>query len=419
MAHFNNKFNSKHEFMKEKAIAIVFIIFLFSCTSSNEDKNTRDEQEESTVKILSSEGRKPHSVYITKNYNQQPVICWTEEDTLSKIKYVYYSVSSDNGNSFSEKNEIPVEQTIQLHAEGMPKIAFRKNGDVYAFYEVTSNSEVNHFAGEIHYKLSTDNGKNWSTPNRVHQDSTKHKGWSFFDVAMLSNGEIGACWLDTSNPDGGRPVKFAKTNATGKFSDEVMVDDLACECCRTGIYCDESGIINIVYRDIIQDSIRDISVATSSDGGKIFSKPICFSGDNWNIQGCPHNGPDVVSDSNGIYAVWFTGTSQQGLYYAELNSSGSISKKEQINSEGRNIQIALLPDGNKIMVYNESYKIENTFYSTIKFKKGNQEPVILTDEKVSASLPVILALNNSQCIVTWLEENNGQEQVVYKLAAMQ
>lgn len=82
-------------------------------------------------------------------------------------------------------------------------MVFKPNGDVVAVYESATESEVNPWAGELHYIYSTDEGLTWSTPEPVHEDRTPGKGRGFFDAALLPNGEAGVAWLDASYPDGG------------------------------------------------------------------------------------------------------------------------------------------------------------------------------------------------------------------------
>lgn len=81
----------------------------------------------------------------------------------------------------------------------------------------------------------------------------------------LSDGEIGACWLDESLADAkrGRSIKFAKTNGRNGFQNELLIDSFACQCCRTAISSDDKGNVSIMFRNIVAASVRDITVSTS------------------------------------------------------------------------------------------------------------------------------------------------------------
>ncbi|REK35441.1 MAG: hypothetical protein DWQ44_04185 [Bacteroidetes bacterium] len=391
--------------MKYVLISIAVLMALCSCnTNSNESEMSTE------ALIISYQERTAHTVYLTKNHLHQPVICWSEEDTITGQKFLHYSISHDHGVSFIKNKDVPLPGEVKLHPEGMPKIAFRHNGEVYVFYEVSTTSEFNRFAGEIHYIVSKNEGNDWSPPHRVHQDSSQHKAWSFLDVTLLSDGEIEVCWLDTSLSGKGRSLKFARTDSEGNFTNEIIVDSLACECCRTAIYCDALGTIGIVYRDIINDSIRDISVSFSTDMGKSFSKPVCFSGDNWNINGCPHNGPDVTVNSNGIYSVWFTGAMEKGLYYAELDKKGGQTSKRKISDSGTHIQMCLLNNEQRVMVYNEMKKVNEIYHSQLYAQIQPAGKIIaLTPGNSDATLPSVTDLTDGFGVV-WIEKGK----VLYK-----
>lgn len=384
---------------------------MFSCASPHNGEKQEDE-----IRVISDTGRSAKSVYLTKNHYGIPVIVWTEQDTTENSdKFFYFSLLDSLTDVFTGKIQIPIEQNASLHTEGMPKIAFKKSGEIIAVYEVKVESEFNPYAGEIHYIVSKDNGISWSEPNIVHSSKSPHKGRAFFDMITLSGGEIGVSWLGESHPDGGRPVLFAKTNGANAFVDEIIVDSLACECCRTAIYADKSGMISIVYRDIINDSIRDISVSVSNDNGKTFSSPVCFSGDNWNINGCPHNGPDVVSDEANIYAVWFTGASESGVYFAKLDKQNFKVDKKLISKSGRNIQI-VIKDKEPFIVYNENYTRNEEYYSKIKTAVyPDMNPTDINNEDKQAHSPTIIVGNSNEIVIAWLEKNNKFDVVKYKI----
>ncbi len=382
---------------------------MFACLAAGLYSCKEAAKHNSSPVSLSDAGANAISVYLTKNHKGEPVIAWSQEDTLTKKISFYYTVIPQPGKSNDELITVPIEQNAALHAEGMPKIAFRKNGDVFAVYEVKIKSATNPYAGEIHYIYSTD-GKNWSQPARVHADSSKDKGRSFFDITSLSNGEIGICWLDTSFGTSGRPVKFAQTAANHSFVGETVVDSLACECCRTAITSGPDGRIDIVFRDILNDSIRDISVSSSSNQGNSFTQAQCFSGDNWNINGCPHNGPDVVSDNNNIYASWFTGSAEHGVYYCELARNGKSINKKLLSAFGRYAQLAILRNGKRVVAFNQS----NSSASSPIFVKTFPGEVIkrVSDSAIEAKMPVIID-NGNGFIVAWIQEQGNIGRVFY------
>ena len=43
-----------------------------------------------------------------------------------------------------------------------------------------------------------------------------------------------------------------------------------------------------------------------------------ISQDNWVISGCPHTGPAMAENKEGIHFTWFTGGSGSGIYYQQF-----------------------------------------------------------------------------------------------------
>lgn len=353
---------------------------------------------------LSNSLHKASCVRFASDEHDNPIISWCETDDTER-KFFYLSFF-ENG-TFGMPVSIPIEQNAAIHEEGMPKVAIKSDGTIIAVYETVSPTSENRWAGFIHYIQSFDKGKSWTKPLCVHADTSQGKSRSFADITRLSNGEIGASWLDVSldNKKNGRTVKFAKTNGREGFGNEQLVDSFACECCRTAISSND-GKISIVFRDIISDSVRDISVSTSSDNGDTFSKAVSFSDDDWIVNGCPHNGPSVVNDKENVYATWFTGSQKKGVYYCELNNNEEVVFKKLISPNGKNIQLCLAPDGSRVLAYNEIRRQADSFYSRIVVNKIEGEKVLeanITSSKAHAGYPVIHAMKKNNIVVAWTE----------------
>ena len=388
-------------------LSIVAFILFPSCNNKSNQEKPFD-----TV-LISNPKHKASCVRFASDEHDNPIISWCETDEAER-KFFYLSFF-ENG-KFGTPVNIPIEQNAAIHEEGMPKAAIKSDGTIIAVYETVSPTPENGWAGFIHYIQSFDKGKSWTKPLCVHADTSSGKSRSFADITRLSNGEIGASWLDVSldNKKNGRTVKFAKTNGRNGFEDERLVDSFACECCRTAISGND-GKISIVFRDIISDSVRDISVSTSSNNGDTFSKAVSFSNDDWIVNGCPHNGPSVVNDKENVCAAWFTGSQKRGVYYCELNNNEEVVYKKLISPNGKNIQLCLAPDGSKVLAYNEIRRQParpvggaDSFYSRIIVNKIEGEKVLeanITLSKAHAGYPVIHAMKKNNIAVAWTEND--------------
>lgn len=355
------------------------------------------------------------SVYLTTDEKNNAVISWCETDNAGK-KFFYLSFFDTVSGNFSPAVNVPLVQNVLFHEEGMPKLAVKGDGSLVAVYETSLPTKENEWAGNVDYIQSFDKGKTWTAPRAVHADTAAGGSHSFAAITRLDNGEVGVCWLGQSfnYKKGGRPVKFTCTKGNNGFSNEILVDSVACECCRLAITSSARGKVSIVYRDIINDSIRDISICTSANNGQSFGTPVSFSRDNWNINGCPHNGPDIVNTADAGYAVWFTGGPSKGVYYSELNDHNDAITKKLISADGRNIQLSLLPDGARAVAYSESVREGDSLYSRIVIKKIKDGKIFtkeITPGQAHASYPVIKAFDNNKIVVAWV--NN--KQVYYKV----
>ncbi|GAO44669.1 exo-alpha-sialidase [Flavihumibacter petaseus] len=364
---------------------------------------------------ISDTTRKASAVSLSTDQSAQPVISWCESDAKS-THYFYMAYADTATGGFSAPVAVPVENGVSLHEEGMPKIAIKSDGTIVAVYEVSSPTTQNEYAGAVRFIQSADKGRTWSAPQYVHADTVAGKSRSFAAITRLADGELGVCWLDAKVPGqkSGRPVKFARTNGTGGFVNEILADSTACECCRTAITCNESGKISIAYRDIISDSIRDISIVTSTDNGRTFSEPVPFSGDNWKLTGCPHNGPALVNAGNITYATWFTGGQSRGVNYAELDSSNMPRAKKHLSNNGKYSQLCVMPSGESVVAFSDLVKAGGKLQSRIVLNKISHDQtgiLELTAPEIEATYPVIRPVATGKVMVAW----SAQGKVYYQL----
>ena len=173
----------------------------------------------------------------TTDATGSPLLSWVEK--ISEKEAAFYFAISPDGQTFGEKIRVKAPATISAHAEGMPKVAVKADGTLLAVFEVPNPTPESRFAGDLLYTMSTDNGKSWAEPVPVHHNVKPGTSHSFSDITRLPNGEIGVVFLDEKLPGReGRPVVFAQTTKGKGFGTAVLVDDNACQCCRTNVFVD-------------------------------------------------------------------------------------------------------------------------------------------------------------------------------------
>lgn len=166
---------------------------------------------------------------------------------------------------------------------------------------------------DVWIRVSDDDGRTWSEPERPHRDGTlsEHGFVSMVAMAPLSAGGFAAVWLDGREFEKGAgdnemTLRFTTYDADG-FGEEVLLDGRVCECCQTGMARTDDGLF-VAYRDRSGKEIRDIGYVRYVDNGGdgAWTEPAILNEDGWHLPGCPVNGPQVTAKGNRVAVAWFT-----------------------------------------------------------------------------------------------------------------
>lgn len=352
---------------------------------------------------------------LTQDHTGQPILSWSEEDDSSNVVAFYFSRLNDQNKNFTIKKPIRLVPGISTHAEGMPKVAFKKDGTIVAVYETNRPVPDSRFFGDLLYTLSTDDGNQWTTPKFIHADTSLGKSRSFSDLSVLPNGEIGIVWLGEKNGNqSGRPVKFAQTQKGAGFGNEITVKQGACECCRTDLFVDAQGNYHIYFRDILSGGARDIGHLVSKDKGVSFGEYQLVYPDNWVINACPHAGPSTAELNQKLFTAWYTGE-EKNVGVKITDPSGQLLTHIK-SASARHPQ--LITHQNKLFLVWDQPSENKTgdFYLQIKLQaldeKGPTKTWTLTNSKEMANYPAILS--NGQNLIVAYEEGQDKKRILYK-----
>jgi hypothetical protein len=399
-------------------IGCMLILLVASCSQSGKNKKPFDVLA-GPVLIDTFESSCSH---IAKDENGNVVLSWVRcmNDSEAVVCYV---VSNDGGKTFAAAKEIPGSKNVFPHGENMPKLIFKANGTILAAWGATNPNPKNPYAGLVYYTESFDRGNTWNGVHLLTKDP-ESIDQRYFDLALLTNDEIGVVWLDnrTKTNHEGSTLYFATTKDTAGFAGEKAIATTCCQCCRTNLFTDKQGGIHVAFRDIINDSIRDMVHLVSSDGGRNFSAPVRISNDNWVINACPHSGPAMGQNKEGLNFVWYSGGGNGGVYYNHSKDGKVFSVKDNVDNEAsaKHPQIVTLANENLLLVWDENVKkgqqVNQWLNMQLRSPQGKKIWThAITSDSTVANFAALKQVDGNNVIVVYTQMYQGKNHVFYQL----
>lgn len=276
-------------------------------------------------------------------------------------------------------------------------------------------------AGELTYSYhvvvsqSFDRGGTWSETIKPHTDGTPTEHG--FVSMHPQDGKVAAIWLDgrkTVNEQAGDPTASGMTlrgaviDADGKLHHEQLIDELICDCCQTDVAVAQSGPV-AVYRDRTVDEVRDIFVARNVES--VWSPGVALNNDNWQIAGCPVNGPAIAARGNRVAAAWFSAPDQRAAVQLKFSKDGgqSFGRAIQLATEGSlgHVDTVLLPDGSAVVSWLQSSSSgRGNLVARRVMADGDLGAIRQIASNVPARSVPQLALSGGDLIFVWTESTD-------------
>jgi len=291
--------------------------------------------------------------------------------------------------------------------------------------------EAGGYAYDIHAALSDDGGDSWSESFLPHTDGTDTEH-GFVTIFPDKDG-IGMVWLDGRNfvneydendiAASGMTLRSAVFGKDGVAKTEVLVDSLICDCCQTDVAITSRGPV-AVYRDRTVEEIRDIYLARSVEGEWQAGKPVGV--DNFEIPGCPVNGPVIQSNGDDIAVAWFSGDNEQPkVQVAWSDDAGQTMTKPVRVAVGDlygHVGGAMLPNGDMAVTW---LSTANDGTASLHLRRvsstGESGPdqVIVEAAGVAAFSVPQIALVNEKLLLAWTDTSGDVSQVKSALVPVQ
>lgn len=209
------------------------------------------------------------------------------------------------------------------------------NGSLWS--HILKKSTEGTYSYDIKINVKPKGATVWKTDMPLHTDGTPTEH-GFVSIVPYNNNFF-VNWLDGRNTEeneagerGAMTLRAGVVSVTGELLQEYELDARTCDCCQTTSAITDNGAV-VIYRDRSDNEIRDISIVRQVEGD--WTAPKVIHEDDWQIKGCPVNGPKVDALGNNLVVTWFTGASKkQKVQIAFSSDGGAEFTKPVIVAEG-------------------------------------------------------------------------------------
>lgn len=295
-----------------KFLNLILILLICSCSTQYEETYTIQE-----LPNPSEEGASLPRLF-TDNSGSL-FMSWV--NTRNGEHALYYSRFEDT--EWSEPRAVVTDSSWFVNWADFPSVITENGKPVAAHWlkKIPGNT--------YSYNISLSSFDNsWSDPITLHDDSTATEH-GFVSMLPDTGNTYLAVWLDGRETAGhdhdaagsltsAMTLRAARVHAGNhEVTERYLVDPSVCDCCNTALAKTDRGYI-VAYRNRTEDEIRDIYI-TRFDGNKWTEGKTLYD-DNWQINGCPVNGPGMDASGSDVAVAWFTGANNEPLVKLSLSS---------------------------------------------------------------------------------------------------
>ena len=151
-----------------------------------------------------------------------------------------------------------------------PGIAAGPQGEIYVTWSARKPVPVGGlFASDLYLSRSLDGGATWNQHVRLNDDQpTSH---SFEGLAVAPDGTVLVAWIETR--DGKAATMLARVSERGtRVAEPIRLDTgETCVCCRVDVAAGPGENVDVLWRKVFPDNVRDMVLGVSRDGGRTLS----------------------------------------------------------------------------------------------------------------------------------------------------
>ena len=391
--------------MKKLLIPLVILMFTASCNNIEKKSGNENAGLKALASPADSVSAEP---YLFTDKNDLVYLSWVEKTKdQSMLKF-----STLNNEQWSKPVIIASGEDWFVNWADYPLIASDGNGNMLAHF--LQKSEKGKYTYDVKVITSSDRGASWSAAKIINEDGKKAEhgflsmvpnGNDYF-ISWLDGRNAGPEEEGTNHDShhGAMSIRAALVNKQGIKSSEWELDNRVCDCCQTSATITSNGPV-VVYRDRSENEIRDMSIVRLVDGH--WTEPQTIFKDNWKISGCPVNGPRSDAQGNSLGIVWFSAADSIGQVKVIFSSDGGANFSSPVRiDEGKGIgrvDIIMLDEKSAFVSWMEGGMIKAVKVHA-DGKKDESIIISATSESRSSGFPQMTRSGN-KIIFAWSDVN--------------
>ena len=338
--------------------------------------------------------------------------------------FLYLQHSDNQAQSFSTPVKVNAAiERIESRGDSRPQIAVDKEGRLFISWVQKTEGK---YAGRVRFTRSLDQGKSFDKVRTINTDEGLI-GHRFVRMQLDSEGSILLAWLDkrdrvAAKKKGqkyrGTALYSVRSNDHGiSFSPNINLANHSCECCRLASTVDAEEGMYLFWRMIFDKNTRDHALLYLPKDQSV--EPLLrASYDQWQVDACPHHGPDMEYMNGKLFLTWFSeGDAQSGLMYASYDpQSNRFSPTQSLDASPQASHPQIAGNGKELFQVWKRFNGENTLIlSRVSSDQGQSwsKDKVLTQTAGSSDHPRLIRMQN-KVYLSWLSADEG-----YQLLALE
>lgn len=354
-------------------------------------------------KMQSPTGPGAISPHLTKHPDGSVLLSWlqTENDKLSSFQF---AVLKDG--IWSATGTVQGKRPFSQDRSQSPGIVVLPSGGMVAYWSQAPESmgakpdEVN-----AYFSSSSDGGVNWTSPAILNQAGSGQEN-SYVSGAAADEAHVALIWLDGTQWDQKKKVRLLSrlVDLKGQMGPAETLDEDTCTCCPTSIVAQASTLV-AAYRSHTNLEIRDIAEVRRVNG--VWSTRKIVHDDNWEMKGCPVNGPALDALGGGLGIIWFTGAGDKSAVKVAFSTDHGVSfgtplQIDESGAIGRS-RIAMLTEKSALAFWVETGAEREKLLARLVAADGNLGESVMLGQASGFGYPTV-ARGKSSSFVAWQEE---------------